>query len=116
MDALELALLRCTSLIRRTTSRTSDLTTSMLGGGGGNGVAPGAVGSADQLLAAEQAIQMKAAISPELSSSLVDHDTEDSRDERDGEEEVEVTPEHYSDDDGRWGEREGVGVYTKQIQ
>ncbi|GFR60300.1 oxysterol-binding protein [Elysia marginata] len=105
MDALELALLRCTSLIRRTVSRTSDLTTAVSGAGGGNGVSPGGGASVDQLLAAEQAIQMKAAISPELSASLVDHDTEDSRDERDGEEcgeeeaEVEVTPEHYSDDD-----------------
>lgn len=102
MDALELALLRCTSLIRRTTSRTSDLTTNVLGSGGGNGASSGVGGSAggvDQLLAAEQAIQMKAAISPELSASLMDHDTEDSRDEREGEEETEVTPEHYSDDD-----------------
>ncbi|RUS74197.1 hypothetical protein EGW08_018045, partial [Elysia chlorotica] len=94
MDALELALLRCTSLIRRTTSRTSDLTSGGAGGGGGGPL--GVSASVDQLFAAEQAIQMKAAISPQLSASLEDHDTDDRDMEEGGDE---VTPEHDSDDD-----------------
>ncbi|GFN86705.1 oxysterol-binding protein [Plakobranchus ocellatus] len=99
MDALELALLRCTTLIRRTISRTSDSTShdlsvgmlTGLGGGGGGG-------GTDPLLAAEQAIQMKAAILPELSASLTDHD-HDLGEAEEGGEEVEDTPEHFSDDD-----------------